>query len=71
MHCKDCGQKHDTTTVHCGMRPVRYPYKCPVCDGSGKVSRPPWVAGDQQYWGDSNTAPYTCNACQGTGVVWG
>lgn len=46
------------------------PYKCPVCDGHGTVSRPPWVAGDQQAWTDYSTVPYICHACNGTGIVW-
>ncbi len=45
-------------------------FKCPECDGTGKVSRPPWIAGDQGEWVSSGTAPYSCGACVGTGVVW-
>lgn len=46
------------------------PHKCPICEGQGLVSRPPWLAGDQHTWtGDS--AGYQCHACNGTGVVWG
>ena len=45
-------------------------YKCPVCNGQGSVNRPPWVAGDQQEWSDTNTGPYLCQACQGTGILW-
>jgi hypothetical protein len=47
------------------------PYKCPVCDGSGKVSRPPWVAGDVNTWTSSGTEHYECQACKGTGIIWG
>lgn len=47
------------------------PHKCPVCDGTGKVSRPPWVAGDVPTWTDSGTGPYECRACLGKGIVWG
>lgn len=47
------------------------PYKCPVCDGTGKVSRPPHIAGDQETWTASRTGPYPCNACAGAGVLWG
>ncbi len=43
--------------------------KCPVCDGQGTVSRPPWVAGDQPTWIDTQTAPYPCKACHGKGAV--
>lgn len=47
------------------------PYTCPVCNGQGKVSKPPWVAGDQQTWTDSGINSYTCPACHGTCVLWG
>lgn len=46
------------------------PYKCPVCDGQGKLNKPPWVAGDQKEWQDINTGPYQCHACSGMGVLW-
>lgn len=45
------------------------PHKCPVCDGAGKVSRPPDVPGDRQLrWTDGTL--YDCRACNGTGIVW-
>jgi len=47
-----------------------FPHKCPVCDGHGTVSRPPWVAGDQPEWTTSDTATYPCQACGGTGIIW-
>ena len=43
--------------------------KCPVCEGTGLVSRPPWVAGDQDCWVSSSTGPYTCRACNGQGII--
>ena len=43
--------------------------KCPVCDGQGTVSKPPWVAGDQQSWASSGTETYPCWACGGTGTM--
>lgn len=46
------------------------PYCCPVCNGAGTVSRPPWIAGDIQAWESTSTAVYECKACQGTGVLW-
>jgi len=46
------------------------PHKCPVCDGTGLVSRPPWVAGDQLEWSDTSTSPHPCRACGGSGVLW-
>jgi hypothetical protein len=47
------------------------PHACPVCNGAGTISKPPYVAGDQMQWGDSGTAPYPCPACGGTGIIWG
>ena len=43
--------------------------KCPVCDGTGLVSRPPHIAGDVETWADSSTAPYPCKACGGQGYI--
>lgn len=43
---------------------------CPCCAGTGRVSRPPGVAGDQMTWTDSNTGPYICQACGGGGVLY-
>lgn len=48
------------------------PHKCPVCNGSGKVSRPPNIAGDVHSWsGSTNCGPWQCNACLGSGIIWG
>lgn len=46
------------------------PHKCPVCNGAGTISGPPYVAGDQPTWGDSGTQPYPCPACEETGIIW-
>ena len=43
--------------------------KCPVCDGTGLVSRPPWIAGDVMTWGSAGTGPYQCKCCAGSGVI--
>lgn len=51
--------------------PERKPHTCPVCAGTGLVSRPPHIAGDQMTWTDNQTGPYPCNACGGGGVLWG
>ena len=44
--------------------------KCPVCDGTGLVSRPPGIAGDTEGWLDNGSGPYTCRTCGGTGIIW-
>ena len=47
------------------------PFTCPVCRGTGVVSRPPWVAGDVSTWLEANAGTlYTCRACKGRGIVW-
>jgi len=43
--------------------------KCPVCDGTGLVSKPPGVAGDQNTWVSYSTGPYPCRACGGSGFL--
>jgi len=45
-------------------------YQCPVCNGHGTISKPPWVAGDKLTWSDIGTGLYKCKACDGTGVLW-
>lgn len=49
---------------------MRIPFRCPVCQGSCLVSRPPYVAGDVDSWITSTTVVYECKACNGTGIVW-
>ncbi len=46
------------------------PFKCPVCDGTGLVSRPPHVAGDLPTWVSGEIRNYACRACEGRGVLW-
>jgi len=46
------------------------PHRCPVCDGTGIVSRPPDVPGDVLSWPSTDTGPYSCRACSGSGIVW-
>jgi DnaJ-class molecular chaperone len=42
--------------------------KCPICDGQGIVSKPPYVAGDQNTWVSDRTS-YPCKTCNGTGLI--
>lgn len=44
-------------------------YKCPVCSGTGKVLRPPWIPGDVTDWTTNTTNTYPCNACRGAGYI--
>lgn len=74
MICGTCGRDHGDSTA-CPpvvFTPQRVPFTCPVCSGSCKVSRPPWFAGDIPTWPDNGSGTlYPCQACGGTGVVWG
>ena len=49
---------------------MKRPWKCPVCDGAGLVSRPPYIAGDVQGWVSSDCAPHPCKPCVGIGIIW-
>jgi len=49
---------------------MKIPWCCPVCSGTGLVSRPPGVAGDVSSWIDSSVGPYTCPACGGSKIIW-
>lgn len=42
---------------------------CPYCKGQGTVSKPPWVAGDKDWWVSSGTQTYICPTCSGQGFV--
>lgn len=48
----------------------KIPHCCPVCNGAGKVQRPPYVAGDQCSWISSGGELYPCPPCKGTGIIW-
>jgi DnaJ-class molecular chaperone len=47
------------------------PYKCPVCEGSGKVYLG-FYQGVSPSWNTSQTTPSleTCKSCHGSGIVW-
>lgn len=42
---------------------------CPVCGGSGLLSHPPLIAGDQHTFTDSSCGPWPCKPCGGTGLL--
>jgi len=68
MICSRCGKALTTTAgcpnVRCWDEPPKHPYRCPVCNGTGKVSRPPGVPGDQRAWAATGTAAYDCHAVE-------
>lgn len=77
MSTADCGCPiltggvlHAPTCYWSMPTPAPTPHACPSCAGQGKVSRPPWVGGDQQEWASNTTGLYDCRACHGTGIVW-
>jgi hypothetical protein len=43
--------------------------RCPVCDGTGLVSKPPGIAGDVTTWMSSSSGPYPCRVCAGAGIL--
>lgn len=45
------------------------PRVCPKCNGQGRVSTPPWVAGDQPTYAANDTASHTCRVCGGAGTT--
>lgn len=48
------------------------PVKCPVCDGTGLVSKSPQISGDQctRSHLSTSTGSGSCRACNGIGIVW-
>lgn len=62
FYCGDCQNIIDSVEPK--------PYTCPVCNGQGNVSRPPWIPGDQDTWTSAGAPTYECQACKGTGIVW-
>ena len=44
--------------------PARYPHRCPVCEGRGRV--------DRDFYGETMNASVSiiCQSCHGTGVLW-
>lgn len=68
-YCSWCGTLH-AVGVGCvyQLQPPlpsadpRRPFRCPVCDGRGKIV---WPVGTDT----GGDAP--CHACAGTGIVWG
>jgi len=43
--------------------------RCPVCDGTGCVSRPPGLAADQRTFPSSSTGPWPCPTCEGARII--
>jgi hypothetical protein len=42
---------------------------CPVCTGTGLVSRPPGIAGDLTTWTSGGVVNYTCPTCKGWTIL--
>lgn len=58
-----------TADAHLQIADVTCWQVCPVCLGTGLVSRPPNVPGDQQSWSATSAATYPCKICKSTGVL--
>lgn len=48
---------------------AKTPALCPKCDGQGRVSRPPWIPGDQPTWSSPGIHTYPCNLCNGRMIL--
>ena len=45
------------------------PYQvCPKCNGQGQVTKPPYIAGDQNTW-SSSSAISQCDVCNGQKII--
>lgn len=42
---------------------------CPKCNGQGKVSKPPYAAGDIPYWESATNASWVCDVCNGAKIL--
>ena len=60
---------HGSNLQYCFPQIEKKPYKCPVCSGTGLVSYPPGFC--VEYWSGGTAGPWTCRACNGSGVLWG
>jgi len=49
---------------------MKIPFKCPVCNGTGRVSRGFYDAIGVDNWTTSDATPETCRSCGGTGIVY-
>lgn len=45
------------------------PYTCPTCHGLKTVSKPTYIAGDQETWYATSTGTYPCPTCDGKGYI--
>ena len=61
----NCPVGHDQTIVP----PTKKAHTCPVCNGSGKTDKPPWVPGNSTQWISDGTL-YDCMACFAIGIIW-
>lgn len=68
--CNATGNWNDDPLFEFKLGMSRVPHECPVCNGSGLVSRPPHLAGDVITFTSSETGPWPCRACDGTGILW-
>jgi hypothetical protein len=69
--CSSCGYENLNWQTEYGYSlPRQYPHQCPCCKGTGLVSIPPGVAGDQETFTTSESGPWPCRVCDGKGILW-
>mgnify|MGYP001595488580 CR=1 FL=1 len=69
--CSDCNGQYSTCRYMIKRNcQSSKPYKCPICNGTGLVSRPPYIAGDVSLWSASNQITWGCPACKGAKIIW-
>jgi hypothetical protein len=51
------------------VRAVKVPYRCPVCEGRGRV--PVGFYTPHFVGSTSSISPEICRTCSGKGIVWG
>jgi len=70
LQCKDCGNFHDTSNVHCGQKPIQHPYVCPICHGTSQVPAGFYSMNLDGVWSGTSAGTYEpCRSCH-KGVIW-
>jgi predicted RNA-binding Zn-ribbon protein involved in translation (DUF1610 family) len=77
MKCTSCGNELTTGDApdsfycrSCSMKEKKWYFTCLTCNGTKRVSRPPYIAGDIKTWTSASTESYECQTCEGKGVIW-
>jgi DnaJ-class molecular chaperone len=49
---------------------MKIPFRCPVCNGTGRVPNGFYDAIGVDHWTTSDATPEPCRSCGGTGIVY-